>query len=57
MITARFKTQLRRHSPVIYSGASGDFHSIHTVEEFTVQAGLGGVIAYGMLTMAFVGQI
>ena len=46
------KTQL-----VKYSGASGDFNPIHTVEEFAVSAGLGGVIAHGMLTMAFVGQM
>jgi acyl dehydratase len=46
------KTQL-----VMYSGASGDFNPIHTVEEFAQQAGLGGVIAHGMLTMAFVGQL
>jgi acyl dehydratase len=42
---------------VKYSGASGDFNPIHTVEEFAVQAGLGGVIAHGMLTMAFVGEM
>lgn len=46
------KTQL-----VMYSGASGDFNPIHTVDEFAKQAGLGGVIAHGMLTMAFVGQM
>ncbi|MFC4769001.1 MaoC/PaaZ C-terminal domain-containing protein [Effusibacillus consociatus] len=46
------KTQL-----VMYSGASGDFNPIHTVEEFAQEAGLGGVIAHGMLTMAFVGQL
>lgn len=46
------KTQL-----VMYSGASGDFNPIHTVEEFAIGAGLGGVIAHGMLTMAFVGQM
>jgi acyl dehydratase len=46
------KTQL-----VMYSGASGDFNPIHTVEEFALEAGLGGVIAHGMLTMAFVGQL
>lgn len=46
------KTQL-----VMYSGASGDFNPIHTVDEFAQQAGLGGVIAHGMLTMAFVGQL
>jgi acyl dehydratase len=46
------KTQL-----VMYSGASGDFNPIHTVEEYAKEAGLGGVIAHGMLTMAFVGQM
>jgi acyl dehydratase len=46
------KTQL-----VMYAGASGDFNPIHTDEEFAKQAGLGGVIAHGMLTMAFVGQL
>jgi acyl dehydratase len=46
------KTQL-----VMYSGASGDFNPIHTVDEFAVKVGLGGVIAHGMLTMAFVGQM
>ncbi|WP_018133305.1 MaoC family dehydratase [Effusibacillus pohliae] len=46
------KTQL-----VMYSGASGDFNPIHTVDEFAKEAGLGGVIAHGMLTMAFVGQV
>ncbi|UFJ43022.1 MaoC family dehydratase N-terminal domain-containing protein [Brevibacillus humidisoli] len=42
---------------VMYSGASGDYNPIHTVEEFAQQAGLGGVIVHGMLTMAFVGQL
>lgn len=46
------KTQL-----VMYSGASGDFNPIHTVDEFAKEVGLGGVIAHGMLTMAFVGQL
>ncbi len=46
------KTQL-----VMYSGASGDFNPIHTVDEFAKEVGLGGVIAHGMLTMAFVGQM
>ncbi|MCL6600793.1 MAG: MaoC family dehydratase N-terminal domain-containing protein [Alicyclobacillus macrosporangiidus] len=46
------KTQL-----VMYSGASGDFNPIHTVDEYAKEAGLGGVIAHGMLTMAFVGQL
>lgn len=42
---------------VKYAGASGDFNPIHTVEHYAVGAGLGGVIAHGMLTMAYVGQL
>ena len=38
---------------VMYAGASGDFNRIHYDHPFAVQAGLGGVIAHGMLTMAF----
>jgi acyl dehydratase len=48
-----------RHGPitttqlVMYAGASGDFNRIHYDHPFAVQAGLGGVLAHGMLTMAF----
>ncbi len=35
-----------------YAEASGDFNPIHLDEEYAQQAGLGGVIAHGMLTMA-----
>lgn len=38
---------------VMYAGASGDFNRIHYDQPFAVQKGLGGVIAHGMLTMAF----
>jgi acyl dehydratase len=41
---------------VKYAGASGDFNPIHTVHLFAEKAGLGGVIAHGMLSMGFVGQ-
>jgi acyl dehydratase len=50
---------LMRRSPitttqlVMYAGASGDFNRIHHDHLFAVEAGLGGVIAHGMLTMAF----
>ena len=39
-----------------YAGASGDFNPIHQDEEFARAAGMGGVFAHGMLSMAFVGQ-
>lgn len=41
---------------VRYAGASGDFNPIHTVVPMGEQAGLGGVIAHGMLIMGFAGQ-
>jgi acyl dehydratase len=45
------ETQLVR-----YSGASGDFNPIHTVPHVAQSVGLDGVIAHGMLIMAFGGQ-
>ncbi|MBS4211399.1 MaoC/PaaZ C-terminal domain-containing protein [Neobacillus rhizophilus] len=45
------------HSQLVrYAGASGDFNPIHTVVPFAEEAGLGGVIAHGMLVKGFVGQ-
>jgi acyl dehydratase len=38
---------------VMYAGASGDFNRIHYDHPFAVEKGLGGIIAHGMLTMAF----
>ncbi|MDQ0340900.1 acyl dehydratase [Caldalkalibacillus uzonensis] len=35
-----------------YAGASGDYNPIHTIDEEAEKAGLPGVIAHGMLTMA-----
>ncbi len=46
------ETQLVR-----YSGASGDFNPIHTVPKVAQMVGLDGVIAHGMLIMAFAGQL
>jgi len=39
-----------------YAGASGDFTAIHLDHEFAREAGLGDVIAHGMLSMGFLGQ-
>ena len=44
--------QIRR-----YADASGDHNPIHVDEAFARAAGLPGVIAHGMLTMAFVNQM
>jgi len=40
-----------------YAGASGDFNPIHTIDEAAEGAGLPGVIAHGMLTLASVGLL
>lgn len=34
-----------------YTGASGDFNPIHTIDEEAEKAGLPGIIAHGMWTM------
>lgn len=41
---------------VMYAGASGDYNRIHYDHAFACEAGLGGVIAHGMLTMGFAAQ-
>jgi acyl dehydratase len=46
------ETQLVR-----YAGASGDFNPIHTVPRVAQEVGLDGVIAHGMLVMAFGGKL
>src|SRR5258708_24811361 len=39
-----------------YAAPSGDFNPIHLDEEAARSVGLDGVIAHGMLSMAFLGQ-
>lgn len=50
------KEEVTHQQLVKYAGASGDFNQIHTVVPYAEEAGLGGVIAHGMLIMGFVGQ-
>ena len=40
-----------------YAGASGDFNPIHLLDEAAEEAGLPGVIAHGMLTVASMGLL
>ncbi len=40
-----------------YAGASGDYNPIHTIDEAAAEAGLPGVIAHGMLTLATIGLL
>jgi len=41
---------------VRYAGASGDFNPLHTDDESARQAGFEGVVAHGMLVMAFMAE-
>ncbi|AKM33118.3 hypothetical protein AB870_22465 [Pandoraea faecigallinarum] len=50
-IPAVTTTQLVR-----YAGASDDYNRIHYDHAYAQEAGLGGVIAHGMLTMGFMGR-
>jgi acyl dehydratase len=40
-----------------YAGASGDFNPIHLIDEAAEDAGLPGIIAHGMLTVATMGLL
>jgi acyl dehydratase len=42
---------------VMYAGASGDFNPIHYDSTFAQAGGYPSVIAHGMLSMAFFGQL
>lgn len=50
------KEQVTTLQLAMYAGASGDFNLIHYDHHFAVEAGLGGVIAHGMLTMGSLTQ-
>jgi acyl dehydratase len=56
-ITPLVKGPITRSQIVRYAGASGDFNPIHIDEEFAEKVNLGGVIAHGMLSMAFAAQM
>lgn len=46
-----------RHTLAIYCGASGDHNPAHVDSDFARAAGLGDVIAHGMLIMAYGGRL
>ena len=48
---------LTRLTLALYCGASGDHNPIHVDSDFARQAGLGDVIAHGMLSMAWLGRL
>lgn len=47
---------LTRAQLAIYCGASGDHNPVHVDSDFAREAGLGDVIAHGMLVMAWMGR-
>jgi acyl dehydratase len=49
--------RLSRTDLVRYAGASGDFNPIHWSDRVAESVGLPGVIAHGMLSMAFGGRL
>ena len=56
-LDARTLSPVTRLQLIKYAGASGDFNPIHTVDEAAKEAGLKGVIAHGMLTLATMGLL
>jgi acyl dehydratase len=50
------KDAITKQQLVKYAGASGDYNLIHTDDETARRVGLDGVIAHGMMSMAFLGQ-
>ena len=40
-----------------YAGASGDHNPLHLDPEFAAQTQFGGIIAHGMLTLAYVSEM
>lgn len=50
------KPAITREQLNAYAEASGDHNPIHLNDDFARMAGLDGVIAHGMLSMAFLGQ-
>ena len=51
------KPPLTTRQLVQYAGASGDFNRIHYDEPFAKAGGFPTVIAHGMLSMGFFGQL
>ncbi len=56
VIEQRLVEDLKRTQIVMYAGASGDFHPMHTDEPYAKAMGMPGVFAHGMLTMGITGR-
>lgn len=55
-LTPLVKPPITQEQLRLYAEASGDYNPIHLDEEAARRVGLDGVIAHGMLSMAFLGQ-
>lgn len=56
-ITPLVKEPVTRTQIVRYAGSSKDFNPMHHDEPLAQAAGMGGVFAHGMMSMAFLGQM
>jgi acyl dehydratase len=56
-ITPLVKEPVTRTQIVRYAGSSRDFNPMHHDEPLAQSAGMGGVFAHGMMSMAFLGQM
>ncbi|OPY86306.1 MAG: bifunctional enoyl-CoA hydratase/phosphate acetyltransferase [Smithella sp. PtaU1.Bin162] len=56
-ITPLIKEPVTRTQIVRYAGASKDFNPMHHDEPLAQAAGMKGVFAHGMISMAFLGQM
>jgi len=55
-LPALVQPPLTRQQLAVYCGASGDHNPVHVDIDFAREAGLGDVIAHGMLIMAWMGR-
>lgn len=55
-LTPQVHPPLTRQQLAVYCGASGDHNPVHVDIDFAREAGLGDVIAHGMLIMAWMGR-
>lgn len=51
------KKTITKEQILDYADASGDYNPIHVDEESANKAGLGGIIAHGLLSFAFLTQL
>jgi 3-hydroxybutyryl-CoA dehydratase len=51
------KHEITREKIRLYAEASGDYNPIHIDEEFARQTPAGGIIAHGMLILAYISEL